>query len=563
MFTQLIRPLTVDAFFRDVWERAPRAFQGALESCLAPLSWEVLDEVLLRALAPGCPEETELVIYKGLKPSEEYSSPAAAYLDGASIIVNHVDKVWRPVFELCRALREFPSLYANCYVTPQESQAAPPHADDRDVLVFQLEGTKHWKIYGEAPIYMPYPSEQVGKNGLEVPPELLDSTPAFEQTLKVGDVLYVPRGYVHEATTQNEASLHLTVAVPTYDWTVSRVLCDALQTLLDGPGGREENPWRRAVPFRAGRWTEMPGVFDKACLREIVEHIDLNHAQAVFRAKNAHHNERQEEALSSAESCPTARPAVSSSTELRWHSGGGSVDGFQDVDFVSPDGAQCNLDQVLELLPKNCPLRPSAIASHAFPKKRRRAEDPKDRKCHGHPRVALGCPFSKICFAAVCVESGLAALVDSGTAGRQDGVPNHSRLPRRYKTNRFKRFKGGPHTELLAPDLRGVVLIEAAGEYATQAEFEAAELQLLRAVEYRMHRPTPLHHRDWFVEYVHHFEGFGDQKAANLESQRVILRSICSLFTEPGIEQRAIYRKYAGDDWSSIAVEVQQMMTTV
>ena len=254
----------------------------------------------------------------------------------------------------------------------------------------------------------------------------------------------MPRGYVHEATTQNEASLHLTVAVPTYDWTVSRVLCDALQTLLDGPGGlclssfdvfvteppvrfhmfwlphdvgpagREENPWRRAVPFRAGRWTEMPGVFDKACLREIVEHIDLNHAQAVFRAKNAHHNERQEEALSSAESCPTARPAVSSSTELRWHSGGGSVDGFQDVDFVSPDGAQCNLDQVLELLPKNCPLRPSAIASHAFPKKRRRAEDPKDRKCHGHPRVALGCPFSKICFAAVCVESGLAALVDSG-----------------------------------------------------------------------------------------------------------------------------------------------------
>ena len=54
---------------------------------------------------------------------------------------------------------------------------------------------------------------------------------------EVGDVLYVPRGFVHEATTQNEASLHLTVAVPSYDWTVSRVLCDALQTRLDGPGG--------------------------------------------------------------------------------------------------------------------------------------------------------------------------------------------------------------------------------------------------------------------------------------------------------------------------------------
>ena len=157
----------------------------------------------------------------------------------------------------------------------------------------------------------------------------------------------------------------------------------------------------------------MPGVFDKARLREIVEQIDLNHAQAVFRAKNAHHNERQEDALSSAESCPTARPPVTSSSELRWRSGAGSVDGFEDVDFIHPDGAQCNLDRVLELLPKNSPLRPSDIASYAFPKKRRRTEDPKDRKCHGHPRVALGCPFSRICFAAVCVESGLAAFVDS------------------------------------------------------------------------------------------------------------------------------------------------------
>eukprot|EP00439_Symbiodinium_sp_Y106_P055679 s241_g7.t1 len=500
MFAQLIRPLTVDAFFRDVWERAPRVFQAAAEYHLAPLSWEVLDEVLLRALAPGCPEETELVIYKGLKPSEEYSSPTAAYLDGASIIVNHVDKVWRPVFELCRALHEFPSLYANCYVTPQQSQAAPPHADDRDVIVFQLEGTKHWKIYGEAPIYMPYPSEQVGKNGLEVPPELLDSKPDFEQTLKVGDVLYVPRGFVHEATTQNEASLHLTVAVPSYDWTVSRVLCDALQTRLDGPGGREENPWRRAVPFRTGRWTEMPGVFDKARLREIVEQIDLNHAQAVFRAKNAHHNERQEDALSSAESCPTARPPVTSSSELRWRSGAGSVDGFEDVDFIHPDGAQCNLDRVPELLPKNSPLRPSDIASYAFPKKRRRTEDPKDRKCHGHPRVALGCPFSRICFAAVCVESGLAAFVDSSE--KMLGV-------KRSKLGAFCQ-------EMLAPDLTGRALIEAAGEYATQAEFEAAELRLLRAVEYRMHRPTPFHHRDWFVEYVHNYEGFGERKAANV-----------------------------------------------
>ena len=50
----------------------------------------------------------------------------------------------------CRALG-FPAVYANCYVTPENSQTAPAHADDRDVFVLQLEGEKHWTLY-DAPV---------------------------------------------------------------------------------------------------------------------------------------------------------------------------------------------------------------------------------------------------------------------------------------------------------------------------------------------------------------------------------------------------------------------------
>ncbi|CAE7306547.1 unnamed protein product [Symbiodinium natans] len=422
MLAQLIRPLPVDTFFREVWEKEPRVFHAALAAHPAPLSWEVLDEVLLRTLAPGCPEEAELVVYKDLKPCEDYSSPTAAYLDGASIIVNHVDKLWRPVFDLCRALREFPSLYANCYVTPRASQAAPPHADDRDVLVFQLEGAKHWKIYGEPPVYLPYPSEQVGKNGLKVPRSLLDTEPVFEGALNVGDVLYVPRGLVHEAATQDEASLHLTVAVPTYDWTVSRVLCDALQAALDGPGGKEDQA--------------MPGIFDKARLREILEHLDLNQAQAIFRAKNAHHNERQEEALKSAESCSIARLPVTSSTELCWHSGVGTVDGFEDVFFVAPDGTEFDLNRLLQMLPKGRPLRPADVCSHGQRAKRRRVAEVSQQR----PK------------------------------------------------------------EELSPDLTGLALIQAAGEQATQPEFVALASRSPWIPQLRIFDPAPEEMSEWSTD---------------------------------------------------------------
>ena len=43
--------------------------------CTKYLLGQVLDEVLLRTLAPGCPEEAELVVYKDLKPCEDPWGP--------------------------------------------------------------------------------------------------------------------------------------------------------------------------------------------------------------------------------------------------------------------------------------------------------------------------------------------------------------------------------------------------------------------------------------------------------------------------------------------------------
>ena len=167
----------------------------------------------------------------------------ASYLAGTSVIWNHADQISPEVGALCENLQrgnsnnKFPHAYANAYLTPPHSQTVPAHADDRDVLVFQLRGRKHWKVYKNIPMLHPYPHEQVGKAGIAVPESVLNGPLAFDGCLSPGDVLYLPRGMVHEASTVDldgppDLSFHITVALATHDWTLAGNLGRILQSKL-------------------------------------------------------------------------------------------------------------------------------------------------------------------------------------------------------------------------------------------------------------------------------------------------------------------------------------------
>jgi len=158
----------------------------------------------------------------------------AAYLAGTSIVWNHANQISPRIAALCQNLQIcFPHAYANAYLTPPHSQTVPAHADDRDVLVFQLCGRKKWKVYEQVPILHPYSHQQVGKSGLPVPEAVLRGPLAFDGYLGPGDVLYLPRGMVHEASTAStDFSFHITVALATHDWTLAGNLNKAIQTQL-------------------------------------------------------------------------------------------------------------------------------------------------------------------------------------------------------------------------------------------------------------------------------------------------------------------------------------------
>lgn len=117
-----------------------------------------------------------------------------------------------------------PSAGANVYLTPPISQGLTCHYDDHCVLVCQLLGSKNWKVSSEANVSLPRLYESCDG----VKSSKVDD--AFEFCLKEGDVLYIPRGFLHEAYTvadNKEAdgtegfSLHLTLSIevePPFEW---------------------------------------------------------------------------------------------------------------------------------------------------------------------------------------------------------------------------------------------------------------------------------------------------------------------------------------------------------
>ena len=154
-----------------------------------------------------------------------------AYNEGCSIRVLNPHTYSTHIWKLLSCLQEyFGSLVgANTYLTPPGSQGFAPHygkinddqcsrrctssvrfADDIDAFILQLEGKKHWRVY------KPLNDDEVLplKSSGDLNRSVLDGvTPCIEAVLEAGDLLYMPRGYIHQGHTLDDAhSLHLTVS---------------------------------------------------------------------------------------------------------------------------------------------------------------------------------------------------------------------------------------------------------------------------------------------------------------------------------------------------------------
>jgi ribosomal protein L16 Arg81 hydroxylase len=137
----------------------------------------------------------------------------AEFADGATLVLQGLHRMWPPVQEFASALASQLGhpVQVNAYVTPPMNQGLAPHYDVHDVFVLQFAGRKQWRIHD--PVWpVPLRDQPWQQHRAAVLARSVEA-PLIDCVVESGDMLYLPRGYVHSATSLGDFSGHLTVGV--------------------------------------------------------------------------------------------------------------------------------------------------------------------------------------------------------------------------------------------------------------------------------------------------------------------------------------------------------------
>ncbi|MFO0608939.1 MAG: cupin domain-containing protein [Polyangiales bacterium] len=227
---RLLAPVSVDDFLAHYWEqrylRVPATDRGPTE---APVTLAEIDAVLTGR--PHHHPDLQLVDAARTVEVDEYArdddsiDPVRAvkrFAAGATIVLNRLDEQAPRVRELLARLETELGIHvqANMYLTPRTAQGFPIHYDNHDVIIVQCEGRKRWRLF-ESPKVLPMRGERF-EAAVTKPGAKTD-----EFVMETGDVLYVPRGLMHEALAEgDELSLHVTIGFHAVRW--SEVLLEAI-----------------------------------------------------------------------------------------------------------------------------------------------------------------------------------------------------------------------------------------------------------------------------------------------------------------------------------------------
>jgi ribosomal protein L16 Arg81 hydroxylase len=211
-FEALLRPVASEFFFEEVYERRP-----LLISRKDPTYYSQICDIddfdsLLQSSATGTKflrlhQKGHEISPAKWSRGEEIDADAVStfFANGATIIINGANRFFPRLASFCnnveRQMRF--AVQPNIYITPAGTRGFDRHYDDHDVFIMQIFGVKNWRLYG-SPVELPSRTQkhEWGK---------YDSWPAKETfTLEPGDMLYIPRGHLHDADTTAEAAMHIT-----------------------------------------------------------------------------------------------------------------------------------------------------------------------------------------------------------------------------------------------------------------------------------------------------------------------------------------------------------------
>ena len=230
-FDDIVRPLTTQEFLDTRYRRKrPVLFQGRSPRFAALCTWDELNELLsspvcqtrMRLVHDGNPINDNLYTTPPFGPGWRTGQMNTGQLDdgrlhallraGASVVLNGVQSFHPPARPVADAIEAALGGYAgiNLYASWMPTRGFSTHWDDHDVFILQVAGRKRWQLYGEtrrSPLVRdaqpnPRPGEAVWSGMVEA-----------------GDVLYIPRGWWHDARAEGGdgaagvGSVHLTCSI--------------------------------------------------------------------------------------------------------------------------------------------------------------------------------------------------------------------------------------------------------------------------------------------------------------------------------------------------------------
>nr|XP_039249312.1 ribosomal oxygenase 1-like isoform X2 [Styela clava] len=217
LFKWLIHPMSDKHFMNTIWEKKPALIRRRIPTYVSGLfSMEEFNRILHECNVQYGVNLDVTSYTDGVRETHNLEGkvfPVVAwdnYKNGCSLRIKNPQAFSKPVWKLCATLQEYfkNMVGSNIYLTPSGTQGFAPHYDDIEAFVLQLEGKKHWHLYNPKSDAETLPRYSSGNFTNEDIGEQI-----FDAVLEPGDLLYFPRGYLHQAQAVPDAhSLHITIS---------------------------------------------------------------------------------------------------------------------------------------------------------------------------------------------------------------------------------------------------------------------------------------------------------------------------------------------------------------
>jgi ribosomal protein L16 Arg81 hydroxylase len=190
---------------------------------------------------------------------------------GSTIRVRDVDKFDVRLNRFVAEVQRYFTARAqtNVYLTPPAKSGFPPHFDITDVFIVQCVGRKEWRIFEDYSHRMELPLPETDWD----PDRFRTSGEGESIHLCAGDVLYVPRGVMHQAFCTDRESMHLTISI------VPLTFVDLIVKVIKATA-ENDTELRRRVPWSVQQseddgWEELRSQLRKHIIN-LADQIDVD-----------------------------------------------------------------------------------------------------------------------------------------------------------------------------------------------------------------------------------------------------------------------------------------------